>query len=193
VGRSGTKGPPRATRHVLLLAGGAGSRMGGGKPFVAVDGRPLWQVTASRLEDLGCTVVVSTGSHEFPVGPFPLVPDRVPDRGPLEGLAAAHASDPARDWLVWPCDVPEPVAEDIDALVVTDDRVRCLADATGRAQPLMARWPSGILADLDRYLDGGGRSVLGFLDGHPPRLLGRRDRRHLTTRADLEEWKGGSR
>lgn len=172
--------------RAVLLAGGSGTRMGTPKAHLDVRGTPLWRLVADRLADRGLDVVVSVGPDSWDTSPFPLAGDE--GRGPLDGIAAGAAGSTV---LVWTVDVPD--LDDLDALAdaATADHVRCLVDAAGRLQPLLGRWPASVVADIGGYLDGGGRSVHGFLDGVGVEPIGpQRDRAHLTTPRDVERWLG---
>ena len=171
---------------LLLLAGGSGERMGGGKPFTDVGGRPLWRWMADGLTDAGFEVTVSVGSTPYDTTPYPGVIDPVADVGPLGGIAALAGSD----VLVWTVDVPDWTVDELDVLGKTDiDAVRFLVDGNGRPQPLLAHWPASATEQVPAYLEPGRRAVLPFLDLDPNGPIGSpRRRTHLTTRTDVEEW-----
>lgn len=171
---------------LLLLAGGSGERMGGGKPFIDVGGRPLWRWMADGLADAGLEVTVSIGSTPYDTTPYPRVTDPVADAGPLGGIAALAGTD----LTVWTVDVPDWTVEELDVLGKADiDAVRFLVDSTGRPQPLLAHWPASATEQVPAYLEAGRRAVLPFLDLVPNGPIGTpRRRTHLTTRTDVEEW-----
>lgn len=171
--------------HAALLAGGRSLRMGRPKAHLDVLGTPLWRFVADRLGGMGFDVVVATGSDAWDTAPYKAVSDG--GRGPLDGIAAASDGS---DLFVWTVDVPD--VDDVTSLAGgPPGTVCCLKDADGRAQPLLARWPAEVVAAIPAYLDAGGRSVLGFLDGHRLEAVGPpRDRTHLTTPQDVERWLG---
>lgn len=170
--------------RAVLLAGGGGRRAGGPKAHIDVDGTPLWRLVADRLAPLVDEVVVSVGPDPWDTAPFTAVGDT--GRGPLDGIASAFDGE---DLLVWTVDVPDVLAGEVALLSEPSGVVRHLVDTTGRAQPLLARWPAEVVAGLPGYLDAGGRSVLGFLDDRPSEPVGPpRDRPHLTTSVDVAAW-----
>lgn len=95
-----------------VLAGGASTRMGKDKAFVAVDdGRPMARVAVDALRGAGATEVLVVGGDgdrlraEVDAG-LRAVPDRWPGEGPLGGITTALAA--ARDGVVvvLACDLP---------------------------------------------------------------------------------------
>lgn len=171
---------------LLLLAGGTGTRMGGGKPFVEVDGLPLWRWMADGLTAAGAEVTVAVGPEPFDTSPYPLVTDPAPDLGPLGGIAAVAGTD----LVVWTVDVPDWTREELTVLTDAEpDAVHYLVDGDRRPQPLLARWPASITAVVPDYLAQGRRAVRGLLDGFPHGPIGApRARAHLTTATDLDGW-----
>lgn len=171
---------------LLLLAGGSGERMGGGKPFTDVGGRPLWRWMADGLTDAGLDVTISVGSAPYDTTPYPSVTDPLADVGPLGGIAALAGTD----LTVWTVDVPDWTVEELEVLGRTDvDAVHFLTDDAHQPQPLLAHWPASATSRVPAYLEAGRRAVRPFFDLVPNVPVGPpRRRTHLTTRTDVEEW-----
>lgn len=96
----------------VVLAGGAGSRMGGDKSLVGLCGRPmlLWVLDAlsGAADDLTVSVGRSRGADYLNIlgQGVRIVEDRTPGRGPLEGLCCA-LEDARHEYVaIAPCDVP---------------------------------------------------------------------------------------
>jgi hypothetical protein len=74
----------------VILAGGQGRRIGGRKAFVALGGRPL---VAHAIDRLGPQVsrlaLNASPDPAFDVFGLPVLPDTLPDHGPLAGILAA--------------------------------------------------------------------------------------------------------
>lgn len=74
----------------VILAGGEGTRIGGGKAFVALQGRPLIAHVIDRLAPQVSRIAVNASDEprlrEFGL---PVLPDAEPGRGPLGGILAA--------------------------------------------------------------------------------------------------------
>jgi len=94
----------------VILAGGAGRRMGGAdKGLIAYQGRPLieWALAALEPQVGECVISANRNLDTYAGYGHRVLPDTLPDfSGPLAGvLAALDAVD--ADWLlVVPCDTP---------------------------------------------------------------------------------------
>lgn len=137
----------------VVLAGGAGSRLGGDKATVPVAGRPLvaWPVAALRAA-LGPVVVVARADTALPAeldAEVWLEPDG--ERHPVRGIVHALRRADGRDVLVCAVDLPCVRPATIRALAtITPAGVPVLArDGAARPQPLLARYPATALAALE--------------------------------------------
>ncbi len=159
-----------------VLVGGASSRMGADKPFLAVatrppSGRPLAAVTRDALVGAGAAEVLAvgaTGERAERLGALGLRPvaDAEPGEGPLGGLLSAldHAAhDPV---VVLACDLPGVTAGTVRALLDALERAApgrpgVIAVAGGRAQPLLGAWhPVAAAPPLRAAFAGGERSLV---------------------------------
>jgi molybdopterin-guanine dinucleotide biosynthesis protein A len=147
----------------VVLAGGAGSRVGGDKAALPVAGRPLisWPLAALRAVLPEVAVVAKEATLLPPVG-YGVLVWREPDepRHPLAGVVEALRRAGGRPVVVLACDLP----------LVTPGLVRALAEgdaggapalvarAEGHLQPLCARYEPAALARLEGF-DGSGRVV----------------------------------
>lgn len=152
--------------HGVILCGGLSRRMGSPKALLPWgDGNLLRhavvRIVAAGLEPLCAGPADWAGQ----IGCQP-VSDQPAGAGPLGGIAAALAFG---DCFVLAVDMPLLTAEEISHLVKAglDHRLAAIPVAAGRPQPLAAFWPQDLLPAIRKYLDEGGRSVLGFLDGSP--------------------------
>ena len=160
----------------LILAGGAGRRMGGlDKGLVEVDGRPLAAWTAERLRPQVGRLWISANRNRERYAALAerVVPDRLADyQGPLAGIAAALAVVETPWLLTCPCDTPRlPVdlgARLAAALAADPAADLAVAADSQREHPLHALLPARLAPGLDAYLAAGGRSVRGWLAGLRP-------------------------
>ena len=94
----------------VILAGGRSSRMGREKAALEIGGEPLLRRVVTRLRQATPTILIvgptSLAALVSDVSDAPIVPDDVPDAGPLSGLATAlrHITTP-RAFVV-ACDMP---------------------------------------------------------------------------------------
>ncbi|WP_189113655.1 molybdenum cofactor guanylyltransferase [Pilimelia terevasa] len=139
----------------MVLAGGAGRRLGGpAKPATPVGGRPMVCRVLDAVADAVARVAV--GAPDLPVPPgVSLTRERPADGGPVAGLAAGLAAlgDPLPDRVVvLAADLPllTPAAVGRLLAALGDPRApveaAVLADDAGRPQWLCAAWRGDALA-----------------------------------------------
>lgn len=161
------------TPLVLVLAGGEGRRMGGGKALRAIGGRRLIDTAVARAGSWSLRGVLVAG---------PAVPDCAPgvrwiaDRpdfsGPLAGLAAGLqiAADAGFEFLLaipvdtpfLPADLPLRLSEALDR----DGDTGCaVASSAGRRHPACSLWRvARANASLPEHISGGDLSLHSFAD-----------------------------
>lgn len=153
----------------VVLCGGEGRRMGGvEKPLLPLHGRPLVAHVLERLRPQVGSVIVSANRELETYRAFghPVVVDDIPGLGPLGGLAsiAPHVTTP---WLFCcPGDAPR-LDGDLVARLSSecDDACTAVYPHDGeRPQYLCALIRTEACSSLVPYLDGGSRSVHGWLE-----------------------------
>jgi molybdopterin-guanine dinucleotide biosynthesis protein A len=142
----------------VVLAGGAGQRIGGDKAWRRLAGRPLIQHVIGRIRGQVGALGVNgpTDDPRLAALGLPVLPDALPGIGPLGGLLAAINAAPVhlptcRAVLVVPVDCP----------FLPDDLVRRLADgmaaagaalayavSEGKAHPTISLWSPRLATDL---------------------------------------------
>ena len=158
---------------VLILAGGEGSRIGGGKPMRRLGAETLIGRAARLAQSWSdeVRIAVRRGDQVGPIG-VPLLADSPEIEGPLGGLAAglrrARALGRA-SLLTLPCDmpfVPPDLTERLAAAM--DGHNAAVAASGGELHPVCALWRTEALDFLEDYLATGRRSLRGFADaaGH---------------------------
>ncbi len=161
----------------VVLAGGTSRRMGRDKARLPVDGAPLALRAARELARCCEHVMIASGDGQrlADLG-WPQVADAAADAGPLGGVLAALREAHTPLVAVVAADMPDASAEVLRALAEAwRGEAVVLAEVAGRRQPLHAVWSAAEATSLADYLAGGGRSVRGFLDRSPCRVLGLRD------------------
>lgn len=166
----------------LVLAGGAGSRMGGvDKGLLVFRGQSLVAHALDRLRQqsgslLGPLLISANRhlDHYRSLGPPVLQDGSAGHAGPLAGVLAAleRADTP---WLLSvPCDAPLFPLDLTERLAdALRDPTLKLAMAAGRDSGLLRHQPvfclmrSTLAPDLRAYLDSGGRAVERWIQRHP--------------------------
>lgn len=167
----------------VVLAGGAGRRIGGAKATVALWGVPLLAYPVAALQAvLSEVVVVAKRDTELP--PLPGVgiwtePDT--PRHPLTGIVHALEQVDGRAVLVCAGDLPFVTAALVQELAEADagGAPALVPRAAGRLQPLLARYEPSALAPLAAALAGAGRSapLRELVAALSPRVLDMADER----------------
>ncbi|MCF7675795.1 MAG: NTP transferase domain-containing protein [Akkermansiaceae bacterium] len=175
---------PTTAPNGLVLAGGRSSRMGTDKAaLVHPDGRPLARRCHDLLLDAGCHRVALSLRHdqEIPPGfddlPEPLIvrDPQEGSQGPLSGILAAIARDPAAAWLVLATDLPR-----LDSLTLTHLMAALLPDEPflayrsefdGLPEPLCALYTPAAIPILRAALAADLRCPRKILIRHHCRLL----------------------
>jgi len=97
-----------ANVSAALLLGGASSRMGRDKSMLPINGRPMIEHICRKLRPHFSQVLISAGDEErYAFLGAPVIPDRVPDRGPLMGIASALGASAHDRNVVVACDMPD--------------------------------------------------------------------------------------
>lgn len=149
---------------VLILAGGEGWRIGGGKPLRLLGGRTLLQRAIDQATRWSDHVVISARVDQAGGADAPVLPDRPDVEGPLAGLfTAARMGAP---WvLTIPCDMPFlPVDLPEKLAKAVAGRSAALASSGGRVHPVCGLWRADALDQLSAYAATGRRSLIGFAE-----------------------------
>ncbi|MEQ8516460.1 MAG: molybdenum cofactor guanylyltransferase MobA [Chromatocurvus sp.] len=168
-----TTAPRRTETTGLVLAGGAGRRVQGrDKGLILWRGEPLVAYAAGSLRPLVRELLISCNRHPDRYAPMAdrvVADDRAGYQGPLAGLEAARDLIATPLLLVAPCDMPGVPAVVFEQLLKTltapqgARRDAVFLHSGGRDYYLCLAMRSDALAGLATYLDGGDRSVRGWL------------------------------
>jgi molybdopterin-guanine dinucleotide biosynthesis protein A len=136
--------------RIVILAGGEGRRIGGGKPGRLLGGQSLIDRALARARTWSDAVLVAGRDLRDTPGV----------EGPLGGVAAAFAL--GGDVLTIPCDMPF-LPDDMPARLVSG-KAATLAASGGHLHPVCALWKAEAAAGLPAYLATGRRSLRGFAE-----------------------------
>lgn len=171
---------PAAGPVGVVLAGGAGRRIGGAKASTMLAGRPLiaYPLAALRAVLAPVAVVVKRDSDLPPVG-YGVEIWREPDepQHPLVGIIEALRRAAGRSVVVLACDLPLVTPDVIRALLAAPPAAAVLARAGDDVQPLCARFGPGTLMSFaaagsrDRLQDVVWSLAPAFVEVDPDVLL----------------------
>lgn len=165
----------------LVLAGGHSRRMGEDKAGLVVDGRPLVEHVAHRLEPRCTEVLIASGDGRRLAGSgYREVADVDDGAGPLAGIVAGLQA--ASTTLVAVVAVDMPFADaDVLALLAerwTDEAAVLPTDGT-RLQPLHAVYATACVDDLRACLRAGTYGAMQALSGLRTTVIGPEGWGHL--------------
>jgi molybdopterin-guanine dinucleotide biosynthesis protein A len=135
--------------RILILAGGQGRRIGGGKPGRRLGGVTLLDRALGLARSWSDDVSVASGESDAPG-----------IAGPLGGVAAALVR--GGDLLTIPCDMPF-LPEDLPERLHSKETAT-IATSGGRLHPVCALWRARAIAGLADYVASGRRSLRGFAE-----------------------------
>lgn len=151
----------------VVLAGGEGRRIGGGKPQRVLAGRTLLERAAAQASDFSTlTAMAVRGVGQVGASHGLNLIEDAPWEGPLGGLATAMAFARSRGRaavLTLPCDmplIPTDLASRLAAAL--GDQGAALAASGGRLHPVCGLWRVEALEALPAYAEEGQRSLKGF-------------------------------
>jgi molybdenum cofactor guanylyltransferase len=170
-------GPPPVG---VVLAGGAGRRLGGEKALVELAGRPLIDYPVQALRAvLEQVVVVARADSVLPELGVPVWLEPDGPRHPLWGLTHALRRAAPQPVLVCPLDLPLVGSGLLEALVDADagGAPAVIARAAGRLQPLLGRYEPTALSALEGFEPGA--RVTELVASLAPEVLDVEDDRQL--------------
>ena len=151
----------------VILAGGAGARIGGRKTSRRLAGRTLLDRASSQAREWSDKVAVAVREPNQVKGTrLRIILDDSEIEGPLAGLAAGlrYARDERADAvLTLPADMPFLPADLGERLQdAVGGSAAALASSGGRLHPVCGLWRTAGLDRLADYLASGQRSLRGF-------------------------------
>ena len=139
--------------RIVILAGGEGRRIGGGKPQRLLGGETLLERALRQAQRWSDEVLVAARAGGD-------LADDPAIEGPLGGVAAALAL--GGDVLTIPCDMPF-LPDDLPARL-RSEAAATVAASGGRLHPVCGFWRAEAMAGLGDYLATGRRSLTGFAE-----------------------------
>ena len=159
---------------VVILAGGASSRMGKDKALLPFRGVTMMDHILCQIEGLGKeTLIIANEPEAYKQFGFPVYPDVSPGIGALGGLLSALTYAAHPHVLVLACDMPfvnlslyqylmEP-ALSYDAVIPMLTNERC--------EPFRSVYTKSCLQLIQNAIDGGERKATSFLPFVPVRYV----------------------
>ena len=153
----------------VILAGGAGRRMGADKALVPLAGQPLIRHVQDRIAPQVEDLVISANGDPARLGftGLTVLPD-LQGLGPLAGVLTAldHVAHAGADALVTvSVDTPFLPCDLVPRLWLAGEGGLAVAASQGRLHPTCALWPVAAAAHLRDYLAAGGARLMTACEG----------------------------
>jgi molybdopterin-guanine dinucleotide biosynthesis protein A len=151
----------------IILAGGQGSRMNfQNKGLQIFKGQPLIQHVVDRISGQVDDIVISANDKldEYRSLGFPVVADQEESLGPLSGITSSLNFVKHSLVLVTPCDTPFLPNDLVPLLERQLVKGAISVFANERIQPLISLIRVEAKDSIEEYLQGGKRSVMGWLE-----------------------------
>ncbi len=149
---------------LLILAGGASSRMGCPKHLLPASGGTMIDHIINRVGSLFSEVIVAGRSLDLNRCDAKIVEDVRPERSPLVGILSGMKAANTPDVFVTACDMPFVKPGLIHLLTSRKDDTNdvVIPVIRGFLEPLCAMYSCSTSDRIKQYLDSGGRKVTGF-------------------------------
>ncbi len=151
---------------VVILAGGAGRRMGGqDKGLVEFQDSPLVShvINAIRAQSRQIVINANRNQNVYAKFGYPVIADRLDGfQGPLAGFLSAMQSVNSDYILTLPCDGPVVATTYLASMLQTLNESDCkivVASDGERMQPVYALIPVELVDDLQAFLAAGERKI----------------------------------
>lgn len=151
-----------------LIAGGKCTRIGLKKTFLQFRGKTIFERTVSLLRERFDPVwIVGNNAEDFAAYDVPVIPDKVPDSGPLVGILTALLHSRSPYTFCCACDMPfirGEVLDEMSAHARTGGADVLLPFCDGKLHPLFAFYSQSCIPTFETLLGRGELKMHRFLD-----------------------------
>ena len=152
---------------LVILAGGASSRMGKEKSDLILAGQTFLETQIRKGRHLGAKKILISG-YRGELCSEEIVPDRIPGQGPLGGLESCFRKAETAKCLVLGVDTPLVPVEELRNLlkytIEEADKPVTMLCHNGKEESLMAVYDAGLYKEITDFLESGRSSVYQFLN-----------------------------
>ena len=152
---------------LVVLAGGASSRMGQEKSDLLLNGQTFLETQIAKGRQLGAKKILISG-YRGDYCSEEIVPDRIPGQGPLGGLESCFQKSETEKCLVLGVDTPLVPVEELHRLLQyameEADRPVTMLCHSGKEEALMAVYDASLYKEITAFLESGRSSVYRFLN-----------------------------
>ncbi len=148
----------------IVLAGGAGSRIGGSKPLVQLNGTPLITIAIDSLSRVTNRVIAVAATREqIGLPDVIVIEDLWSGYGPVGGIVTGLLALGPGSYLVLACDMPFVQLSVLELLIENatkhPEAHAVVPVISGMPEPLCAIYRHSAAAVLQTFMEEGGRSA----------------------------------
>jgi len=148
----------------IIMAGGGSIRMGTDKSMLPIKGKPLIETICEQLHGFFDQMLISANEvDKFAFLGLEVVPDKVPEQGPLMGIASALEASANELNFVIACDIPKINLACINRMLneAIESQADIVVPTTGeeKYEPLFAIYRKTTLKAINKTLSSGKRKI----------------------------------
>lgn len=159
------------TIPVYLLAGGKSSRMGQEKGLTLFQGIPMIRHLIGSTAPVASQQVIVGHHPGYHALGIPVIPDLIPDCGPLGGIYSALSHCQASHALILSCDSPLIQTDTMKKLLSHEWEGIVIGEVSGRLCPFPGIYPTSLLPLLRSGLERGEFKVQRFIGGQAHQVI----------------------
>jgi len=148
----------------IIMAGGGSSRMGTDKNMLPIKGQSIIEAICEQLRGFFDEILISANEvDKFAFLGFEVIPDKVPEQGPLMGIASALEASANELNFVVACDIPKINLACVNRMLTDalESQADIVVPTTGdeKYEPLFAIYRKTALEAINKVLSSGKRKI----------------------------------
>ncbi len=154
----------RTQATAIIMAGGGSNRMGTDKSMLPIKGQSMIEAICEQLRGLFDQILISANEvDKFAFLGFEVIPDKVPEQGPLMGIASALEVSANKLNFVVACDIPKINLACVNRMLTEaiESGADIVVPTTGeeKYEPLFAIYRKSALEAINKTLSSGKRKI----------------------------------
>jgi molybdopterin-guanine dinucleotide biosynthesis protein A len=148
----------------IIMAGGGSRRMGTDKSMLPIKGQSMIEAICEQLRGFFDEILISANEvDKFAFLGFEVIPDKVPEQGPLMGIASALEASANELNFVVACDIPKINLACVNRMLTEaiESHADIVIPTTGeeKYEPLFAIYRKTALEAINKTLSSGKRKI----------------------------------
>jgi molybdopterin-guanine dinucleotide biosynthesis protein A len=149
----------------IVMAGGESKRMGTDKSMLSIKGQSIIESICEQLRDSFDEIIISANQvDKFAFLGYKVVPDKVPEQGPLMGIASALEASSNEYNFVVACDIPKINLNYVNRMLAEaiESQADIVIPVTGKEkyEPLFAIYSKRIIEAIHETLSSGKHKII---------------------------------